>query len=318
MDRAGFLENFRELIREITLFYNRTLFHLGNTSISLGDIVYILVSIFLLFYISGKLTKLLVEKILSRYSLDVGVRQSIGTIIRYTIVIIGLVVIIQTAGVDLSTLGILAGALGVGIGFGLQNITSNFISGIIILFERPIKIGDRIEVGDVTGDVVNISARATTVITNDNIAIIVPNSDFISETVINWSHNGRSVRFNFPVPVSYNSNPTEVKKLLADVAKGHTGVLKVPAPDVLFDGFDDSSLNFNLRVWTSEYIDRPGVLKSQLYYEIFKKFAEHKIEIPYPQRDLHLKSGFDKIATAMKGPEEEQSKKESSDPGKNE
>jgi small-conductance mechanosensitive channel len=300
MNRSEFAASLRELLSEISVFYNRTLFHLGNTAISLSDIIYLLVSIFLLFYLSSKLTRLLVEKILSRYALDVGVRQSIGTIIRYTIVIIGLVIIIQTAGVDLSTLGILAGALGVGIGFGLQNITSNFISGIIILFERPIKIGDRIEVGEVTGDVVNISARATTVITNDNIAIIVPNSDFISETVINWSHNGRSVRFNFPVPVSYNSNPTEVKKLLADVAKANTGVLKVPAPDVLFDGFGDSSLDFTLRVWTSEYIDRPGVLKSQLYYEIFKKFAEQNIEIPYPQQDLHLKSGFDNIASAFK------------------
>ncbi len=315
MDQSGLVISLRELFQEVSIFFNRTLFHLGNTAISLGDIIYILVSIFLLFYLSGKLTKLLVEKILTRYALDVGVRQSIGTIIRYTIVIIGMMVIIQTAGVDLSTLGILAGALGVGIGFGLQNITSNFISGIIILFERPIKIGDRIEVGDVTGDVVNISARATTVITNDNIAIIVPNSDFISETVINWSHNGRSVRFNFQVPVSYKENPTTVKQLLIEVAKANTGVLKVPAPDVLFEGFGDSSLDFNLRVWTSEYIDRPGVLKSQLYYEIFKKFSEHNIEIPYPQHDLHLKSGFDKLADALKKSEEkpaDQSKKNKS------
>ena len=123
------------------------------------------------------------------------------------IIIIGSIVIIQSAGIDLSALSLLAGALGVGIGFGLQNITNNLVSGIIILFENPIKVGDRIEVGDISGDVVNISVRATTILTNDNISIIVPNSEFISNTVINWSHNDRNIRFNVPVGVSYNEDP---------------------------------------------------------------------------------------------------------------
>jgi small-conductance mechanosensitive channel len=291
-------ENLKGIIYNIREFFSATLFNIGQTEISLGGVIYFFVSLFLLFYLSGKLTQLLIEKVLARYPIDLGVRQSIGTIIRYLIILIGLIVIIQSAGVDLSTLGILAGALGVGIGFGLQNITSNFISGIIILFERPIKVGDRIEVGEVTGDVVNISSRATTIITNDNIAIIVPNSNFISDKVINWSHNGRSVRFNFPVHVSYREDPEKIKKLLIEVANSNTGVLKVPTPDVLFDEFGESSLQFILRIWTSEYIDRPRVLKSQLYYAIFKKFRENGVDVPYPQRDLHLRSGFDKLISA--------------------
>ncbi len=180
---------------------------------------------------------------------------------------------------------------GIGIGFGLQNITNNFVSGLIILFERPIKVGDRIEVGNVAGDVVNISARATTVVTNDNIAIIVPNSEFTSSTVINWSYTDRDVRFNIPVGVSYSSDPEVVGKLLLEVAHDHAGVLKEPKPDVLFEEFGESSLNFVLRVWTRDYTTRPGVFKSELNYRISKKFKEHGIEIPFPQRDIHIRSG---------------------------
>jgi small-conductance mechanosensitive channel len=199
-------------------------------------------------------------------------------------------IILQTVGIDLSTITVLAGALGVGIGFGLQNITNNFVSGIIILFERPIKVNDRIEVGNITGDVVRISMRATTIVTNDNISVIVPNSEFISSKVINWSHNDRNVRFNIPVGVSYNEDPKKVKELLLSVANDNDAVLKEPLPDVIFSEFGDSSLNFVLRVWTSTLIQAPKVLKSQLYFEILRRFREVGIQIPFPQRDLHIKN----------------------------
>ncbi|MFN3555577.1 MAG: mechanosensitive ion channel family protein [Bacteroidales bacterium] len=289
----------KEIFNNVLHFLRDPLFNLGNTHVSLGLILYIVVSVFLLFWLSGILKRLLQNRVLVRYNVDVGVRQAISTIARYIIVVIGLMVIIQSAGIDLSFLTVLAGALGVGIGFGLQNITNNFVSGIVILLERPIKVGDRIETtnsaGDtINGDVVNISARATTVLTNDNIAIIVPNSNLITSTVINWSYNDRRVRFNFPIGVHYKEDPAVVKKLLLEVAKENDGVLQSPPPDVLFDEFADSSLNFLLRVWTTRYIQKPGVLKSQLYFAIHRKFKEHDIEIPYPQRDLHLRSGFDK------------------------
>ena len=290
------------LIRELL---TRTLFTLGEkTPITLEGIFYFLISILLLFYLIDKFQKKVVHRILVKSKIVLGVSESMGTIFRYIAITIGLFVIIQTAGIDLTALGFIAGALGVGIGFGLQGITNNFISGLIILFERPVKVGDRIDVGEISGDVVRIAARATTVITNDNISIIIPNSEFINSRVINWSHNDRRIRFNYTVGVSYDENPRIIRKLLLDVAKENNAVLKHPPPDVLFQDFADSALIFNLRVWTYEYTDRPNVLRSHIYYAIFKKFDDNNIKIPYPQRDLHLISGWDQWKPPEKPPGE--------------
>lgn len=288
------MNTFDKFIDWFKPIWNFELFNLGESVFTTRSFLILIISLFLLFYVTSHIRRLMIKRIFPRYDLNVGVSQSIATIIRYILVIIGLFIIFQTSGIDLSAIGLLVGALGIGIGFGLQNITNNFISGIIILFERPVKVGDRIEVDDLAGNIVNISARATTIITNDNIAVIVPNSDLVSNRVINWSHNDRNVRLNFPVGVSYKEDPEKIKKLLLEVAIANSGVLQDPPPDVLFDNFGDSSLGFNLRVWTDEYSDKPKVLKSQLYYAIFKKFKEHGVEIPFPQRDLHLKSGFTK------------------------
>lgn len=285
----------REIIDWLKTAWSFELFHLGDSPFTTKAFLILVLSLFLLFYISSKIKKILVNKIFPRYDLDIGVSQSIATIVRYLLIIVGLIIIFQTTGIDLTALGLLVGALGVGIGFGLQSITNNFISGIIILFERPIKVGDRIEIDNLAGNIVKISARATTIITNDNIAVIVPNSDFINSRVINWSHNNRRIRLNFPVGVSYNEDPEKIRKLLREVASENSGILDTPEPYVLFEAFGDSSLNFNLLVWTIEYIDRPKILKSELYFEIFRKFKEHQVEIPFPQRDIHLKSGFEKI-----------------------
>jgi small-conductance mechanosensitive channel len=281
------ISNFIELIKH---YSSIPLFTFGDNAITVWMLVYFLLLVLFLFFGTGKIKKWFVYRLLARTHLDIGVRLAIGTIVRYVLLVIGFMIILHFIGVDLSGLTIIASALGVGVGFGLQNITNNFVSGIIILFERPIKVGDRIEVGAVTGDVVKISMRSTTVLTNDNIAIIVPNSEFISSTVINWSHTDRNVRFNIPVGVSYKSDPEIVKKLLMEVAENNAGVLKDPVPDVLLSEYGDNSINFNLRVWTNEYITQPYVLKSQLYYSAFKKFKEHGIEIPFPQRDIHVKN----------------------------
>jgi len=287
---------YEKLLTWLKTFWGIELFHLGGSPFTIRTLIFLSISLFLLFYVTSKIRKLLVKRIFPHYNLDIGVNQSIATIVRYTLVIIGLIVIFQTIGIDLSAIGLLIGALGIGIGFGLQNITNNFISGIIILFERPVKVGDRIEIDNLAGNIMNISARATTIITNDNIAVIVPNSDIINTRVINWSHNNKSVRLNFPVGVSYKEDPEIIRKLLTEVAIENSGVLGSPEPDVLFEEFGENSLNFNLQVWTTEYADRPKVLKSQLYYGVFKKFKVHNIEIPYPQRDIHLKTGFEKVS----------------------
>lgn len=283
------------LIEWLEKIMNLSLISMGESNLTIGLVLTLIISFIVLFVGSEWFRRILVNKVLNRYQIETGTRQSIGTIVKYVLILAGIFSILQTSGVDLSAFGILAGAIGVGIGFGLQNVTNNFISGLIILFEQPIKIGDRIEVGDVTGDVVKISARSTTIVTNDNISIIVPNSQFIDSQVINWSHSDRNIRFNFPVGVSYQEDPERIKKILLEIASANPGVLKTPEPDILFEDYGDSSINFNLRVWTSEYINKPKVLKSQLYYEIFRRFREEEVEIPFPQRDIHLRSGFENL-----------------------
>jgi small-conductance mechanosensitive channel len=284
------LEQIKNIINPLIEVLNAPLLTLGGAIITPWQIIYVIFASLVLFFVASRLKKWLVTSLLTKSSMDIGARIAIGTITKYLFILGGLVVIIQSIGIDLSTLTVAVGALGVGIGFGLQNVTNNFVSGIIILFERPIKVGDRIEVGNISGDVVRISMRATTVLTNDNISVIVPNSEFISSQVINWSHNDRNVRFNIPVGVSYKEDPQKIKALLISVADDNTAVLKEPPPDIIFDEFGDSSLNFILRVWTTKLIQTPQVLKSQLYFEIFKRFREGGIEIPFPQRDIHIKN----------------------------
>lgn len=267
------------------------LFKLGPRQVTVQMLLLLLVLVSAVLIGSGYFKRALVQRVLARTSLDPGVRDSVGTIARYLFVTIGLLVVFQTVGIDLSTLTVIAGALSVGIGFGLQTITNNLISGVIILFERPIKVGDRIEIGAVDGDVVDISIRATTVRTSDNIAIIVPNSQFISSTVINWSHTDRLVRFQVPVGVSYDADPEAVRAVLLGVAAAHPGVLAEPAPVVLFEAFGDSAMMFKLGVWTTDYVARPAAFRSELNFAIWHALKAAGIAIPYPQRDLHLRGG---------------------------
>jgi len=277
-----------DFLAKIATLFTTNLFKLGNSEISLGTILYFVIAFAVLSFLGKRFRNILVENILLKANLEKSARNSIGLIARVLFMFIGSIVIIQTAGIDMSSLSLMAGALGVGIGFGLQNITDNFISGIIILFEKPIKVGDRIVVGDTEGDVINISVRATTILTNENVSIIVPNSEFISSRVINWSHNDRNIRFDIPVGVSYKEDPIEIRKVLLEVAKENEHVLKKPEPHVFFDEFADSSLNFTLAVWTSTHTDKPRRLKTELNFAIFEKFKERGIEIPFPQRDIHI------------------------------
>lgn len=281
----------KSVAQKVVEVFTAPLFTIDKFHFTLWVLLYLTALVFLLFWATSRLNRFIVYRLLDRSKVALGVRIAVGSIIRYLVIVVGLVIILQTAGINLSSITIIFGALGVGIGFGLQNITNNFVSGLIILLERPIKVGDRIEVGGgVAGDVVDISMRATTIVTNDNISIIVPNSEFISKTVINWSHTNRQVRFNFPVRVAYKEDPERIRRLLVDLAMRHPGVLKDPPPDVLFVAHGDNALEFNLRVWTQEFVDRPGVLKSQLYYRIFAAFREQGVEIPFPQHDVHIKS----------------------------
>jgi len=221
---------------DATEIFTTNLFKLGKSDITLGTIFYFIFGFIILTYLSKRFRHLLVDRILLKANVDRGMRSSIGWIAKVLFMFIGSVIIIQTAGIDMSPLSLLAGALGVGIDFGLQNITDNLISGITIFFEKPIKVGDRIVVGNTEGDVINISVRATTILTNKNISIIVPNFEFISSRVINWSHNNQNIRFDIPVGVGYDKDPELVRKVLPDVAERNDNVLKHPTPGVFLIG----------------------------------------------------------------------------------
>jgi len=270
---------------------NHPLGKLGDSTITLASILTLILLLALVLLLERVFRRLLVERLLSRTHLEPALRFAIGKISGYLFIALGFVLALNNAGLDISSLTVLAGAIGVGLGFGLQNIISNFFSGLIILAERPVAIGDRIEVGGVAGMVTRISMRSSTVVTNDNITIIVPNSDFISNAVTNWSHGDPKVRLRVPFGVAYGSDIPLLKKVILEVASQHSAVLKEPSPSLFFVGFGESSLDFELGVWTIEMAHNPLRFKSELYYAIEDTLRKNKIEIPFPQRDLHLRSG---------------------------
>ena len=263
----------------------------GKTNFKIKNLFMVVGAFAVIALLARGVRRLLLNYILNKTPMDLSVRHVIATSAQYLIVIVGFLVLLQSAAeIDLTMLGLVAGGVGVGVGFGLQNIANNLISGIFILFERPIKVGDRIEVGEVHGHVVHIAARATTVRTNDNIDFIIPNSSFTSFNVINWSHGDQKVRFRIPVPVAYGSDVRQVERLLLEVAEENENVLNEPSPRVVFWAFGDSALEFQLRVWTTRMLHRRGVFVGQLNLAIYEKFQQHGIHIPFPQRDLHLKT----------------------------
>jgi len=276
---------------EIFGIFTKPLFQLGQTWISLATIMEFIVVVVVVVLLSRMVRHLLRTRVLARTKLDVGQQYAISRIVSYIVLVLGLLIGVETMGVNLSSLTVLAGALGVGIGFGLQNIVSNFVSGLIILAERPISIGDRIEIGTVAGQVREISLRSTTVVTNDNIAIIVPNADFITHSVTNWSYEDPRVRFRIPFGVAYGTDLQNLRRLMLEVAEEHPKALKEPKPELFFVGFGDSALNFELAIWSGEMTISPRRFRSELNYAIERKLRENKIEIPFPQREVTLKSG---------------------------
>lgn len=264
------------------------IFEMSGTKISVVNF-FVALAIFFLTIKVAKLVQSYASKVLDKYSIEPGVKGSIEKMIYYIMVVIGSFIALDSVGISLSSLAAVGAVLMVGIGFGLQNITQNFISGLIILFERPIKVGDLVEVNGINGRVVEIGIRSTLIHTRDDVAIIVPNSEFISKNVVNESFSGDKRRLHMPVGVAYGSEVELVKSVLEDIAKNHKMVLSHPEPKVLFNNFGDSSLDFDLTFWTKDnwYYE---VVMSDLRYEIDRKFRENNISIPFPQRDVHIVS----------------------------
>jgi len=265
-------------------------FTIGNLAITPAFLVKVFVYVVLLALLSRSLRYLLRERILTQTALGEGQRFAVERGVSYLVILFGVLIGLESVGLNLTSLAVIGGTIGIGIGFGLQSIANNFVSGLILLVEQPVKVGDRIEVEAVSGRVVKVGIRATWVRTNANRVIIVPNSEFISNRVTNWTAGDQLVRFAIPMGVSYGSDPKRVRQILLEVARAHPDVLGNPDPDVIFIGFGDSSLDFELRIWTIKQVQTPKTITSDLYFATFEAFRQHGIEIPFPQRDLHVRS----------------------------
>jgi small-conductance mechanosensitive channel len=286
-----------EVIKKIL---NYPLIKMGKGNLTLQSLL-ILGLLFILVIVAEKIVReRIIMRIFEKTDLPESLEYGIARILGYIFLLIGFYMAFQIVGIDLSSLTIIAGGISVGVGFGLQNIINNFVSGIIIFAEQPIAIGDRVEVSGIAGRVKKISLRSTMVVTNDNITMIVPNADFISQTVTNWSYSDPKVRIRIPVGVAYGTDLEVLKKILLEVGKDNPKTLEAPPPKVIFRAFGDNSLNFELAVWTAEMSTRPSSYISEINFAIEEKLRENNIEIPFPQRDLHIRSG----GVEIKNPEE--------------
>ena len=257
------------VLNQIGAFLNAGIAGSQFTPLKLLVVITLLV---LLVWATRRSTHWFVDHVLARRGVDVGLREALGAITRYGVIALGTLVILQAAGINLTSLNVLVGAIGVGLGFGLQNITSNFFSGLILLLERPIRIGDRVEIAGAVGEVREIAARATTVVTDENVAVIVPNSQFIAERVINWSRPDPLTAYVLTFHVSHGSDPDLVRRLLLAAATSHERVLQSPSPEVEFVHVGLRGLRFHLQVW-SRGLKSPGKLRSDLNFAVWKQLA---------------------------------------------
>lgn len=268
---------------------NTTLVTVNQTPITLASLFVFILIVLASVFVTRAFTRLVLDRLLKRLHIKDGVRYTLRRLTEYLCILVGIIIAFQFVGVDLSGLAVIFGLLSVGIGFGLQNVTANFVAGLVLLFERPIKVGDRITVGEVEGDVEEISLRATKIRTLNNISIIVPNSQFVTSNIVNWTYGDLRIRLDIDVGVSYRSDLDLVLACLKEVALENPKVLKEPVPDVLLREFGESSWNMRLRLW----IDNPQGhhrIRSDINCAIVRKFRDKGVEIPFPQRDIHVRS----------------------------
>lgn len=266
------------------------LFRLGHIPITIIFMVQVGTFIVALGLLSRFSMLLLERKVLVHTPLAASQQFALARVLSYLVFLLGVLIGLESLGLNLSSLLVVGGVLGLGVGLGLQPIVSNFVAGLILLVEQPVRIGDRIQVGELFGDVVAIKGRSTWIRTNQNVVIIVPNSEFIEQRVTNWTVNDRRVRIAVPVGVSRESDPEIIRSILLEVAGEHPDVLKEPSPQVVFLAFGESTLNFELRVWTELHVRTPKNLISDLYFAILAAFRKAGVEISFPQRDLHIRS----------------------------
>jgi small-conductance mechanosensitive channel len=256
---------------------------------TLGGALSVVLILLLGYSLANASTFFLKKLVLPKLPLSRGLPYAISTIAYYVLLLLVALAALSAAGVELDKFTVLTGALGVGLGFGLQNIVNNFVSGLILLFERPIHVGDTVDVGGLVGLVRRIGARSSTIVTYQGAEVIVPNSNLISNQVINWTLSSQWRRVDVPVGVAYGTDPEQVIKLLVGVAESHPGVLLERPPMAFFLGFGESALKFELRFWSAQQ-DTWFQLQSDVTIAVARALREAAIEIPFPQRDLHVRS----------------------------
>jgi potassium-dependent mechanosensitive channel len=272
-----------------------------NDRVSVGRVVIGIAVIFLTLALAGRLSSLLDRRLAKRRHIDPGLRYTIARLVRYLFVIVGVLIALKQFSIDLTSIAVLFTALSVGIGFGLQYIAADIVSGFVLLFERPVRVGDRITIGEDEGDVQSINLRTTLVMTNDRVTIIVPNSRLVSQRVINWSYGDPRARISIPMGVATTSDVELVTRTLLLTAEGVEHVLSDPPPKVQFLRFGEYSLDFRLLVWTRQPSRHPQI-KSDINYRIERLFRERHIEIPYPTQEFLLKSVDESIAKSALSP----------------
>jgi small-conductance mechanosensitive channel len=266
------------------------LFAVSENQITLGALYVSIVVLYTFLLIAWAIEGVLTRFILPRFETDVGLSNTIQTISRYIVLSIGLLATLGSLGLDLSTLAIIGAGLSVGIGFGLQDLVGNFISGILLLFEQTIRPGDIIEVDGKMGVVERLRIRSTTVRTFDNIEMIIPNQQLLTSTVTTYTHSSRRIRLHLTAGASYNDDPQEVRDALVAAIDRHGLILKDPEPLIFFTGYGESSLNFEIMAWVDDIAHR-GSVRSDLHFMIWREFQKRGLEMPFPQRDLHIRSG---------------------------
>ena len=276
---------------DLRAVFEKQIVSFGEVEVTPAILLTAVLIILISYVVSRLLQRMLRRSVFEQIGLNKGSQSAICRILHIIIMCIGTFIAIEYTGINLTALAAVGAVLLVGIGLGLQNITHNFISGLIMLFERPVQEGDFVEVGGVQGRVRAINARSTTVETLDNVSIIVPNSHFLSDNVTNWSFQDSKVRIHVSVGVSYGSDVELVAETLLEVGRTHPEVLSNPEPQIQFLTFGDSSLNFDLLVWIEDPT-RQYIVTSDLNFAIVQAFRERDITIPFPQRDLHVRSAM--------------------------
>jgi small-conductance mechanosensitive channel len=274
-------------------FLSTRLFRVGETQVTVSSLLIALAIIAASLLLSRLARNFIADRLLGRTRLAIGTRYAIGRVVGYLILFLGTLLALQPLGVNATTLAVFGGALGIGLGFGLQDIVKNFVAGLVILLERPIQVGDSIELGEVVGDVTEIRGRATIVRTNDDIHLIVPNSKFISDTIVNRSFGQRRVRYRVPVVVASGSDPARVEAALLEAAGRSENVLPEPPPKVWFREFGESGLKFDLLCWTSRLLHNAGAFRSEINHLVYEALGTHGIALPSPQLDVRVRGTRD-------------------------